>query len=146
MNTLAVNDPWFKDGLQFECTQCGNCCTGAPGTVRISDEDVGRLARHLSMSKKAFRGIYTRHVKGYVSLRELPNYDCVFWDRSNGCRVYEHRPRQCRTWPFWKAVVESPKRWEAEAEHCPGMNRGNVHDAEFISLTILNDGTSEVSA
>ncbi len=138
-----MSEPWYEGGLQFECTRCGNCCTGAPGTVRVSSEEITRLARFLGLSRKAFKGIYTRQVKGYVSLREMPNYDCVFFDRETGCRVYEHRPKQCRTWPFWKAVVSSPERWNQEALHCPGMNEGRVHGAEFIALSILNDGTSE---
>lgn len=137
-----MSTPWYQDGLRFECTRCGNCCTGAPGSVRVSDEEIDRLARFLGMSRKAFIGIYTRRLKGYVSLREMPNYDCVFFTAEKGCRVYEHRPKQCRTWPFWNAVVESSDRWEREAVHCPGMNSGKLHDAEFIELTILDDGTS----
>jgi len=137
-----MNRHWYEDGLRFACTRCGNCCTGAPGTVRVSDEEVGRLARFLGLSRKAFLEIYTRRVKGYLSLRELPNYDCVFFSRESGCSVYEHRPKQCRTWPFWKAIVSSPERWDIEAIHCPGMNQGELHDAEFIALTVLDDGTS----
>lgn len=138
-----MNEPWYKDGLRFECTRCGNCCTGGPGTVRVSEEEIGKLAGHLGMSRRAFRGIYTRNVKGFTSLRELPNYDCVFFDRHNGCRVYEHRPKQCRTFPFWRAIVSSPERWASEGHHCPGIDNGGTHNREFIELTILDDGTSE---
>ena len=137
-----MSDPWYQDGLRFECTRCGNCCTGGPGTVRVSDEEITGLARFLGLSRKAFIDIYTRKVKGYVSLREKPNYDCVFFTADKGCGVYEHRPRQCRTFPFWKAVVSSPERWNLESVYCPGMNSGELHDLEFIELTILDDGTS----
>ena len=27
--------PWYRDGLRFTCTRCGNCCTGAPGYVWV---------------------------------------------------------------------------------------------------------------
>ena len=94
------------------------------------------------MSEQAFRSIYTRRVKGFTSLRESENYDCIFYDRKTGCKVYSHRPRQCQTWPFWEAVVDSPERWQEEARDCPGMNRGELHTTEFIELTTLNDGTS----
>ena len=29
----ADSGPWYADGLSFECTMCGNCCTGPPGAV-----------------------------------------------------------------------------------------------------------------
>ena len=39
-----TNQPWYADGLSFTCTQCGNCCTGGPGYVWISDMEIDRLA------------------------------------------------------------------------------------------------------
>lgn len=136
---------WYQDGLRFTCTQCGNCCTGAPGTVRINSEEVAELAAFLGMSRRAFRGIYTRKMRGFVSLREKENYDCIFYDRAKGCKVYPKRPHQCRSWPFWQANVESPEAWTAESTNCPGMNHGELHPAEVIELTILNDGTSSTT-
>lgn len=137
-----MSERWYKDGLRFECTQCGNCCTGGPGTVRVTDTEITELARFLGLSRKDFVSIYTRPVKGYISLKERQNYDCVFFEKESGCQVYPHRPKQCRTFPFWRAVVSSPARWDLEARYCPGINTGALHDAEFIELTILDDGTS----
>lgn len=136
------NRKWYSDGLRFTCTQCGNCCTGAPGTVKVSDEEIAALASHLGMSRRKFRSTYTRRVDGFTSLREKENYDCVFYDETKGCRVYRRRPRQCRTWPYWRALVDSPERWEEAAEHCPGMNEGELHSPEMIELSVLDDGTS----
>lgn len=34
------NLPWYAPGLSFTCTQCGNCCTGEPGVVWVSDEEI----------------------------------------------------------------------------------------------------------
>jgi Fe-S-cluster containining protein len=137
-----ANDNWYKDGLRFTCTQCGNCCTGAPGTVKVSTEEIAALASRLGMSRRAFRATYTRRVDGFTSLNEKANYDCIFYDPKRGCKVYDQRPRQCRTWPFWRALVHSPENWDREAKHCPGMNKGKLHSEEFIELTILDDGTS----
>jgi len=138
-----VPDPWYRDGLRFACTGCGNCCRGA-GTVRVSDAEIGALARRLDVRDAEFRAIYTRRLRGgELSLRELANRDCVFYDReARGCRVYEDRPRQCRSWPFWATVLHSPERWGEEAEDCPGMNRGPLHDAETITRSSSRDGTS----
>lgn len=130
-------EPWYRAGLRFACTRCGNCCRGA-GTVRVSDAEIATLARRLELADDEFRAMYTRRLRGgELSLRELRNRDCVFYDReARGCRVYGDRPGQCRSWPFWNAVVHSPERWAEEAQDCFGMNRGRLHGAEEIRRTL----------
>ena len=78
---------------------------------------------------------------GEVSLRERGNADCIFWDAERGCSVYEDRPRQCRSWPFWGSVVHSAERWAEEAGECPGMNHGPLHEAREILALAADDGT-----
>jgi Fe-S-cluster containining protein len=109
----------------------------------VSDGEIEALARRLELTPAAFRETYTRRLRGGErSLREQRNRDCVFYRRSGGCSVYEDRPRQCRTWPFWRSVVHSRERWEEEAEGCPGMNRGPLHGAGEILGIARDDGTS----
>jgi len=79
---------------------------------------------------------------GEVSLTEKLNHDCVFYDRKQGCTVYEDRPRQCRTWPFWGSVVHSPETWAETAETCPGMDVGRLHRRAEIDRSLRDDGTS----
>jgi hypothetical protein len=43
---LDVLETWYADGLQFTCSQCGNCCTGGPGYVWMSKEEIVRLAEY----------------------------------------------------------------------------------------------------
>jgi len=137
-----MSDAWYRDGLRFACTRCGNCCRGA-GTVRVSDEEIELLAARLDLEPHEFRAAYTRKLRGGErSLREQRNRDCIFHDRGSGCTVYPDRPRQCRTWPFWRAVVHSEERWDEEARDCPGMNRGPVHPAAAIAESLGDDGTS----
>ena len=139
-----MNDtPWYDTGLRFKCTQCGNCCGGGPGTIRVSDDEITRLAKRLEISEKSFRGRYTHRLRGGdISLNEQDNYDCVFFRRDSGCSVYADRPRQCRTWPFWHSVVLSEETWSDAAEGCPGMNSGSLFEAEEIITTAADDGTS----
>ena len=135
--------PWYRDGLRFECHRCGNCCTGAPGSVSVTASEIAALASFLEMPEPAFRATYTRDLgQGVVSLREKSNLDCVFYDRTAGCTVYAKRPTQCRTWPFWRAVVHSPASWGEAAQHCHGMNQGPRHDAERVRRVSEHDGTA----
>jgi Fe-S-cluster containining protein len=135
--------PWYADGLRFACQRSGNCCTGEPGTVRLTDAEIRVLAGRLGLKREAFEAIYTRRLpSGAISLRERPNHDCVFYDAAFGCEVYSQRPRQCRTWPFWRALLSSPEEWEKAARSCPGMNRGPVHDLATLRRLAAEDGTS----
>lgn len=132
---------WFKEGLRFTCTQCGNCCTGAPGYVWINDGEILALAKRLGLDEATFRRKYTRAVgKRGISLTEKPNNDCVFFTKGKGCSVYEDRPKQCRTWPFWQPLLAKRSDWDAASEGCPGMNRGTLHDAVSIAQTAADDG------
>lgn len=129
----ARDGPWYRDGLRFECTRCGNCCSGFPGTVTVNDAEIAALAVRCGLDEESFRKTYTRTMSdGSISLREKANYDCVFWSPEHGCLVYADRPTQCRTWPFWGRNVNNRKRWQAEAEHCPGMNHGRLYTIEEI--------------
>jgi len=77
---------------------------------------------------------FVRQVGVRKSLVELPNGDCVFFDRpSRRCRVYAHRPRQCRTWPFWESNLKTPEAWEQTCEVCPGCGQGELVPAESIN-------------
>jgi Fe-S-cluster containining protein len=110
----------------------------------VSDEEISDLAAHLHETDDSFRAKYTRKIRGGdISLKEKPNHDCVFYDRTEGCTVYDFRPRQCRTWPFWSSVVHSPETWQQASRSCPGMGTGSLRSAETIAATAVRDGTSD---
>lgn len=124
---------WFQDGLRFECTQCGNCCTGAPGYVWVNQQEIDALADHVGLSVEAFEHKYVRRVGVRRSLVEFPNGDCVFFDgESRRCTVYGLRPRQCRTWPFWHSNVQSEEAWAETCQVCPGSGHGRLYPIEEV--------------
>jgi len=128
-----AGDRWYKDGLRFECTQCGDCCTGAPGFVWVNQEEIDALAAKVGIDVDAFEKKYVRKVSGRRSLVEFPNGDCVFFDtEKRNCSVYEARPRQCRTWPWWNSNLESEAAWKETCEVCPGSGRGKLYSIEQI--------------
>ena len=134
-------EKWYRDGLRFDCTQCGKCCGGAPGYCWVSEDEIHALAERLGMEVEVFRRRYTRTIKKRgVSLQEKANYDCIFFDEKVGCTVYEHRPKQCRTWPFWESNVRDRDSWTLESQSCPGMDKGALHPLEEIEASIADDG------
>jgi len=134
MNDPERPEPWYRDGLQFSCTRCGACCTGAPGFVWVDVEEIERLAASRRESIDEFSRRHVRRVGRSYSLIEKPNGDCVFWDRGVGCTVYPARPNQCRTWPFWRENIETPEDWRAVGKGCPGAGKGRLHALEVIEL------------
>lgn len=135
--TDAEPEVWYEDGLRFSCTGSGNCCKGPdPGWVIVEEEEVERLAEHLCMSLDAFGRKHLRRVTPHgepqLSLKELPGCDCEFWAQGVGCQVYEARPIQCRTWPFWPENINNRRAWEGQTKLCPGMNRGKLYTREEI--------------
>lgn len=114
--------PWYQEGLRFECTGCGGCCTGFPGYVWVTDEEIMLMAERMQMSFKDFSMKYTRFVDGRVSLREnAVSYDCVFLEDKKRCGLYDLRPKQCKTFPFWPQNIETPEAWNEIALHCEGI-------------------------
>jgi len=125
--------PWYRDGLRFTCTQCGNCCTGAPGYVWVNNDEIRALARLLGLDVTQFEERFVRRVGARKSLTERPNGDCVLLDgQSRNCTVYEARPRQCRTWPFWDSNLKTPADWEHTCSVCPGSGKGRLYTLDEI--------------
>lgn len=132
-NPVNEGGPWYKDGLQFTCTQCGDCCTGAPGVVWVTDEELLEIAEYLGKPIGEIRLFHTRIVRGRLSLTEFANGDCTFFDPgSRKCMVYRARPVQCRTWPFWNSHLQSPETWKKVCDVCPGAGEGAFFSLEQI--------------
>ena len=125
--------PWYSEGLKFQCSQCGDCCTGAPGYVWVNNEEIAAIAKLMEMDVEAFEDSYVRRVGIRKSLKEFPTGDCVFFDtETRKCNVYDARPRQCRTWPFWDSNLRNEETWKQTCEVCPGSGQGKLHKLEQI--------------
>lgn len=129
----APTTPWYRDGLRFECTMCGDCCTGDPGVVWVSAEEIAAIANELEISADDVERRYVRRVGIGQALFERFNGDCCFFDgESRRCTVYGARPVQCRTWPFLENTTASPQAWQHTGQGCPGVGRGALVPATDI--------------
>lgn len=127
------DDVWYSDGLRFECSQCGDCCTGAEGYVWVNQAEIDAMSARLQISSDVFEKQFVRRIGVRRSLTERSGGDCVLLDaETRGCTVYEDRPRQCRTWPFWNSNLKSAASWDEAAESCPGCNKGDLVPLEKI--------------
>lgn len=130
---MSDGEVWYKEGLQFQCSQCGDCCTGAPGYVWVNNAEIAALAQELGMEVEQFERDYVRRIGIRKSLKEHRNGDCYLFDgTTRKCTVYQSRPRQCRTWPFWDSNIRTPEAWAATCEVCPGSGTGKLYQLEEI--------------
>jgi len=147
----------LENGIRFSCQMCGDCCRGFDeGEVYLYNDDIFRLADYLNIS-----GIEELRVfaKKYVKVIN----DSFFWKnpeaqrgktyrfktlgfrftgedehchflKDNMCSVHEHRPFQCRSFPFWKMMVSNRKNFENYTKKCQGLQKleGKYYSREEI--------------
>ena len=123
MSTIIKKEGYPYAFNQDACSTCeGRCCTGESGYIYVSKDEIFKIADLLNLSVNDF-GVKYLFKNGYkYSIKEQlhgESYECIFYDRdSNGCKIYEARPSQCITFPFWdyfKTHIDELK------EECPGI-------------------------
>ena len=114
--------PWYEDGLDFSCTGCGKCCK-VDGDVWLAPEEVLQITQHLGLNITEFRGNFIKaevlptdgnEEESWMCLKRDEGA-CIFLGEGNMCKIYEHRPIQCQTYPFWPSLLSDPEAWSDEA-------------------------------
>jgi len=129
---------FWNEGVRFECQGTGRCCVsrGNYGYVYLTLKDRQRLAKHIGLTTQTFTRQYCKKTAGHFHLKEFKKA-CSFLE-GKGCTVYEARPAQCRTWPFWPENMNA-RTWSKEVEaYCPGVGKGRLYSKEEI-LALLKD-------
>lgn len=92
----------------------------------MAPEEVDGITRHLgydSSSSREFRNEYVRaevvpdngdESQAWLCLKRREGA-CIFVDALGKCSIYDVRPIQCETYPFWPSLLDSRKDWEDEA-------------------------------
>jgi Fe-S-cluster containining protein len=72
----------------------------------VKKEEILALAAFFGIKEDEFILQYLSKIGFRYTLKEMPFKDgfaCVLFDaKSNGCKAYEARPSQCRSFPFWE--------------------------------------------
>lgn len=127
--------------FRFGCTACGKCCRG-PGSVYFTRADLENIYAALGLEsaaeKKALRDrlVQDRRNGYYIHRTEKA---CTLLDKQGRCSVYEARPLQCRTYPFWPSVFADEGWYEEVLEECPGtMGRKGQEYSHAETARIVN--------
>lgn len=122
---------FYEQGLRFSCTSCGECCRLPGGKVRISSEEIETISGYLSLDRQSFlRENALQDEQGWA-LEDEDHSACIFL-QDDLCSIYDVRPEQCRTFPFWPENLKSAYRWKQLKSYCPGIDYGILHSREEI--------------
>ena len=50
-----------------------------------------------------------------MCLKRKDDGACIFLNPIGQCSIYDVRPIQCRTYPFWPSILKNKQTWEEEA-------------------------------
>jgi Fe-S-cluster containining protein len=126
--------PWYHNGLRFECTGCGNCCRnhGEYTYVSLTSVELREIPAFLGITRREFLERFCVSEPGYLPSLRMDTPACPFLTGESRCSIYPVRPKQCRTWPFWKENLDRAT-WEGPVkECCPGIGKGPLHTAAEI--------------
>lgn len=141
-----MSGPWYAAGLAFECVDgCGRCCRGPGGYVWLREAEAEAIAGALRMPLADFGKRYLRRTAHGLALRDGRGGDCILLGEDGRCRVYGERPAQCRTFPWWQEVVESPESWNRWTSRCPGLNRGRKRPLAEIEAGLARQLAAETT-
>jgi len=125
---LPLSLPWYETGLDFSCTGCSKCCQ-VDGDVWLAPEEVTNIVQYLGdgggvSSIDEFRKAYIRaeitpaggdqQSESWMNLKRKEG-KCIFLDHAGQCGIYDARPVQCSTYPFWPSLLEDPDAWTEES-------------------------------
>ena len=103
----------------------------------LTESDVAALAGALGITVTAARQRYTfRDENGWTEL-DFRGGRCVMLDATtNLCTVYDSRPTQCRTFPFWPELIRRGA-WTPEAKRiCEGVGNGRVVPKDEVAARL----------
>jgi len=80
------------------------------------------IAQFRGMELGIFADSYVRAAYGKLSLQDRlidgEHICCMFDHYANKCTIYDLRPSQCRTFPYWKSYKEE---YMDLVDYCPGI-------------------------
>ena len=123
MSTLMKEEGYSYSFNPQACESCqGRCCSGESGYIYVTKNEIENISTLLDMDVHKFVSEYLFKKMYKYSIKEVlheNSYECVFYDReSNGCKIYDARPTQCKTFPFWDYYKTRVDELKLE---CPGI-------------------------
>ena len=135
----------YEKGIKFKCQGSSKCCVsrGTYGFVYLSEKDLKKISYFLKIKTEIFKKKFCQYTNKFLHLKEVnKNGNCIFL-KEKKCTIYNARPTQCRTWPFWAENMNS-KKWNQDIiKFCPGIGKGQFISKKKIDKLLKDDLENE---
>lgn len=127
--------------MRFQCQEScgGKCCsrskTNSGAYVFLTRSDIADIEKATGKSEQDFSERlefdstrFTRK-KTTQAVLKMNGNDCTFFEKGK-CKIFQNRPIQCKTFPFWPETVKAYK-WSKLKNFCIGIGKGpfvNFHE------------------
>ena len=104
---------------RIDCLSCAACCKNY--SPRFKTPDIKRISRHLGLKESVFIDIYLKiDAEGDYVLKQTP---CPFLGTDNFCSIYEHRPSDCKRFPYTDedVLVKRQQLTLTNSKFCPAV-------------------------
>jgi len=122
--------------IRFECPAgCSSCCQTADSFVFLTESEADAIGIFLDLEPQQFREWFTQKIDDQLILTDGEQGHCVFLENGR-CLIYDVRPAQCRSYPFWPENLQSKARWRQTKDVCPGIGQGRVYSPQEIKAIV----------
>ncbi len=115
----------------FQCLRCSQCCHGEGG-ISLDPGEIPAAAKLLDLPPEQFVERYCQLRDGRYHIRTNDEGDCALLG-PQGCLIHKAKPRICRRWPFFRALMSDRAAFEEAKLYCPGLNPEATLE-EFVAL------------
>jgi len=81
-----------------------------------------KMAESLNMPFEEFKTKYMKKIWRQFVLKMPYRGGCIFF-KNRKCSIYEARPEQCRTFPYWPELKASYENWKEIEKYCEGAKK-----------------------
>lgn len=128
----------LRKGIAFRCQQCGGCCLW-PGSVYFTPDELSRAASACGLSIPEFVARYRLRRLGQDEWELVAARGCPLLDPENRCSIYQARPLQCASYPFWRSKTKNATARREFIRECPGSRQGPWFNTGEIERKISSD-------
>ncbi len=104
----------------FNCLRCSQCCHGEGG-ISFEQGEISAAAALLGLSAREFVDRFCQPRQGLYFIKTNQDGDCALLG-PKGCLIHQAKPRICRRWPFFDALLRDAGAFEEAKLYCPGLS------------------------
>lgn len=110
VDSLSKNDKFTYQSL---CSTCTESCCHSVDCPPVFPNDLKKLAQIGKDNSDYIQILKVTDTKQLMQIKRKPNTnECIFFDREkNCCGIYEHRPLDCKLYPFDIDVIDGEPWW-----------------------------------